>query len=449
MSNETIERSILQQYSTLYPENEVCTVNWGQWCSAAWNLDYPDGGYHRAIGNRVSVLGLIKLLDPSSPNADIKNLVQQLMSIVTDYDLASYGAGRVGWKTYSGGYKQVGGLFFIASVIGFVISIGSSMLWPYLTAGQRTQVRSVVRNLADRLVAAHTVSYYNSVNFVGDTAGEEASSDGAFLSVASQFDPGYVNAGAWLTAAHTAFQWAIAPGNGMNSVAHPYLSNNHNIDPYPIYAQSVLADLARALIPWSATKTLTLGVFNSFVSTSAFNNVYNALAAWTNTSDWSHTGTVTSLVDASTINIASKCYMGRCGMSEWGFGADFQNGMYSLASWLAEQGASPSSYATDYASLLGWQSGRPALGFLPTRHANNGAGPVQTTLSGWNWTPCVTTYHGVTRISVDYFVQIPTDLASQSNSHTYLNSFSAMHHIAAYLIQRATPLWTTLPDFGT
>lgn len=438
------ELACMRTFLSLYPQT-YNSPNMGPWCLAAWQLaGYPDNSYYRTLGNAAAVGGLEYALNPGNPNIDLRHLINITMQVADHYGTQNWGTG---WQTYTGAYKNAGGLFIVTSAIAYDLAIAAAMLWPHLTAAQRTAIRNVLRAVADRLLANRSLAYYSANNNLGDTTVEEATSDASFLAIMSQFDPSYANAPAWLNNSQAFFTWAF------NNIGPGLSADNHGFNPNVIYAWSLFSDLARAVLPWAAQDTLTPALLQNFLggSFAQFQNVYNAQLPYVNLSNFTLTGTVTSSYTAATELMQSHVYLGRTGVSDWGFGGEFQNSAWSIAAYLANQGTAPASYATNYNALETFQGGAQSCAYFPTQHSIGCAStPLISTLGGWSWTPFTQTCDaGSISFLSTYFGPTSATLSDQTNSHYFLNSFKAMNHLASYMIDRVGPFWSPLPNFAT
>lgn len=443
------ELNCMREFLNLYPLS-YNNPNMGRWCAAAWQLaDYPDNSYYRTIGNSAAIGALEYALNPSNSNVDLRHLKNLVVMLATDYHPV-FGGAKPGWSQYTGSYKNLGNLFIVQSAVGYTLAIASALLWQHLDTAQRTLIRGVLSDLANRISTNRSSVYYAAYNYPGDSTCEEAAADGSFLAVMSQFYPTHPNAGSWLYQAQIFLQWAFS------NVGPGYAVANHNFSPNVIYSWSLLADWARALLPWAAQDTLNtvtaLSFCGSFVQ---YQNIYNAQLTYVNLGNFTLSGTVTQVYTLATELMQSHVYLNRTGVTDWGFGGEFQNCMWSGASWLAGQGVAPGSYTANYGSLKAFQSNATSCAYMPTMNTAECNGPELTTLGGWSWMPMTGdngghTCDGSISFMSPYFGPVYASMADQVNTHFFLNSFKAMNHLAAYMIESTGPFWPGgLPNFAT
>jgi hypothetical protein len=508
----------LKQFLSYYKQANAQMSAFGPWHGAAWNFTgfgYPDNGYFRAVCNSAVVGAIVKRHEPSNPDASWERLKALVLAVVGEYRTGPKGV--AGWGYWPYDVDQQRQLHPAAGFVGYPCALAAALLWdgagarqPGFSASEKQAIRTVLRDLAERISTYHTPAYYGAIQSCGNSATEEASGDGAFLAIMSQFDRTHAASRRWLGAAQANLQWAFGnlntrganlgscgvPPNDVNG--HPYgyrfTSTNHLMYPHPNYGLSVVNDAAAALVPWSG-QGITVGPASSRVngitsldtlsdagnaslyggSVELCYTVYNANIVFLHGCDrvaqpnvpagcdFTFQGYTYNSRDLSHYrDFRTQSYLGRAGVSDWGFGAEFQNAAFAFTAWLDETYfPTLGSGYYNYEKLLAYQISAPGMAYLPTQHpAPGSAGPQQT---GWEWGYLASSRPGsqpsdITRPLVNFFLTTaefpPLTLNGQINTHFFLNSFSALNHAVAYLT-RGEPYWppdgagnSTLPDFG-
>ena len=506
------EFDALKTYLSYYRAANSQTTIFGPWRSAAYTYGpggYMDTGYYRAVCNTSAVGALVKTVEPGNPNVDWERLRAMLHVVVDEYFVSP--TGSAGWGTweYAGPDSQsagrVGQLHFTTGFVGYPCALAAGLMWNQLNGTEKSSVRNTLRHLASRLYQHRTTDYYSSKQTCYDSPTEEASGDAAFLALMSQFDRDYwPYSEQWRIRAQELMDWAFShlnkvpgcavPPNDVNQHYYNYddTASNHGMYPHPNYGLSVLNDVARAVLPWAAQgihiQDNPSGV-NFITSLSAnsgsgnhrlfgggpdrFYTVHNANVHFikgssggyapliSESSDFTFAGrTYHALNTNQYADFASKSYLGVSGVSDWGFGADFQNGAFALAGWLdLTYYPSPGNGHDNYTRLLEHQRLDTGYGYLPTRHTSGCGSTPQTSMDGWSWDFLAASCGGgESRIGplVPFFVDLPPlTLGYQVNTHFFLNSFSALNHLVGYLYSKSLAYWpmdqngnSTLPNFN-
>ena len=475
---EQKELDALRAYVSYYKVTDSGMTAFGPWRSAAWNYrpgGYVDHSYYRAVCNTAAVGALVKSLDPGNPNVDWGRVKAILLAAVNEYWSKD---GSPGWGFYNGTGNR-GGLHWTTGFIGYPCALAAALTWNQLDANQKSAVRGALRDLATRLYWNRDRNYYSTKQSQegGNTTSEEASAVASFLAVMSQFDPSYnglppeyVGSSAWLVAARDLMEWAFYDFDAQTDTVA-----NHNMKPHPNYSLASLNDSARALVPWVAQgiriqdSSLNHASGNDRLyggnenggGPDRFYTLYKAVMPYIRTnSDFTFDGRTYNLSNPNDYrDFRLKSYLGVAGVSDWGIGADFQNGAFAFTSWL-DLTYYPSIQIGDYnyGRLLTWQSSDSGYGYLPSSN-KNGCGSTQTS-SGWYWGSLSASCGGsqTTGDTVGMVVEFFTpnnparSLSGQVNTHFFLNSFSALNHIVGYLYMRSvftSPYWSTPPNFAS
>jgi hypothetical protein len=390
--------------------------------------------------------------------------------------------------------------------MGYPCTLAAALTWPSLDGSERLAVAAALRDLATRLYQARTADYYAAHNVCGNTATEEAAADAAFLTAMSQFDRDNPDSDAWRIRAQDLFQWAFdnlnpvpgcpTPPNDVNQhyYNYQYTSSNHNMYPHPNYALSVLHDSARAVMPWAAqgiTLTADVSGINDITALSvgsgsgnhhlyggdfsAYENVYNSNLLFvadnsggpapviSDTSDFTFRGRTYNAFDFNDYrDFANQTYLGVAGVSDWGFGADFQNVIFGFTTWVSQTvSGTADNFGLNYERLLNHQAFDVGYGYLPTQ-PNTGCGPEPEYAAGaWTWGYLGASCGGTQAdgdtprpLVVFFGGAYPLTRSGQINTHLFLNSFGAFNHLVAYLYMKS-PYWppdaegdSTLPNFA-
>lgn len=504
--NETaIEASeefvFLRAYVSAYHISQNQMTLFGDWRQNAWSLNYVDTAYYRTVCNSAAVASMVARDEPDNVDVDLARAKAILFAAISEYDDNPYsGAGPEaldGW-----GYPVPGNaaaLNFDTGFVGYPCLLAVALMWDALDGPERLRARGIFNDLADRLYQYRDLSFFDNpaAYSCGNSPAEEVSALASFLAALSQFDRNHPQATNWRQRAQQLMDYAFnkSTTNSLNFRAgcnvptdggsYNNTVTNHRMYPHSVYGFSVINDVARALLPWS-TQGITIqanpvaNITDLDQSTGndklygegwgwpALASVYYANLAYVNgvnangamiTADFSlrgNTYNASNLTNA--IDFRQKSYLGVTGVSDWGFGLDFQNGALALAAWL-DMTVSPrlGTYYYNYNRLRAYQAAQaPGLGYFPRLHNNGCAGPNQSALPNWSWGylpgACPARMNGVL---VPFFDGMATyQLSSQTNSHFFLNSFNAFNHLVAYLYMR-NPLWppdlngnSTLPDLS-
>lgn len=495
------EFNFLRAYVSAYHISQNQMTLFGEWRQSAWSNNYVDTSYYRTICNSAAVAAMVAHDEPDNPNVDLTRAKAILLAAINEYADNPYtGAGpeaRDGW-----GYPTPGNatdLNFDTGFVGYPCLVAVALLWDDLNSSDKLDARALFADLANRLYQYRTASFFdNPAAFsCGNSPAEEITALASFLAALSQFDRNHPQANDWRLRAQQLMDYAFnksttnslnfragcnVPPDGLN---YNNTVTNHRMYPHSVYGFSVVNDVARTLLPWSAqgitvNANPVVNITNLDAGTgndkfygegwdlSALLNVYYANLAYVNgvnakgaivSADFSLRGNTYNASNLnSVIDFRQKSYLGVSGVSDWGFGLDFQNGALALVAWL-DMSLSPSlgTYYYNYAKLRAYQAAQlPGSGYFPRLHANGCAGPVQTASANWSWNylpkACPARMNGVL---VPFFDGMANyQLSSQVNSHFFLNSFSAFNHLVAYLYMR-NALWppdfngnSTLPDFS-
>ena len=191
---------------------------------------------------------------------------------------------------------------------------------------------------------------------------------------------------------------------------------------------------------------------------------------------------ITQTSPSNPIAFTDRSYLGKSGVSDWAFGADFQSSSFALGAWLYRtyyrpyklylpmilanmnlsggarnwQSAAPSLTPTgamaddpaylveNYRNLIEHRATAPGYTYLPTRHIE-GCGESAQLGSGWRHDYLTATCSALLQWPlVEYYVPSNLSLSGQVNTYFFLNSFGALNHIVAYMYVRSTP-WETAP----
>ncbi len=493
-------------YYHMSSRHEMPTTAFSPWRSFVWANSPPsDPGvvmnYYRTVANSAAVAAMVKQLDPENPHCDIPRAVALLMAVLNEYTAFELnGQPKIGW-----GRTQGEALGFLNESPGGPCIIAAALLWRFLDPGQRQIVRNVIADLANRVVAQRSVAFYSqfhfgpdpNTNYISDTKAEEASISGSFLALASQFYRSHPNSGQWLSRANELMRWSF---DVYEQADADYLVANHGMRFSPSYGISALNEAARAILPWAGqgiSLTRTTGLPPGIPPIAGANaNLYGAdvmrffelmrsqvnyihgvtrsnygvpiIPPW---SDLSFQGvTLQSTNMSNVIDFRQRAYMGVSGVSDFGTGADFQNGAFALGAWIdVTVFPSPGTPDANYATILRSQSMDAGYGYLQTVFSggcDNASVPADGNPAGWTWGflpascpapnagrlvpffPDGTGYSGTPHLT----------RANQINTHFFLNSLSAINHVVGYIYARGIdgrPFWpvgadgqSTLPDFG-
>jgi len=524
---EARELDALATYLSYYQVAEGQITAFGNWHTEVWTTTaHLDTSYFRTVCNTVAVGALYKTARPDAVTPDVSwdRLKAMLVSVMQEYaDNPTTPEGpsaKDGW-----GYGGIpnGPLQWDTGFVGYPCLMATALSWEHLTEMQQIHVSTVLQDLASRVYQERTVSFYTDLptNCTNSLA-EEASADAAFLAAASQFYRHDVTASqAWRERAQDLMQAVAfdqvnpredcyAPQTG----AYTDTVTNHGMYPHPNYGLSVTDNIARALLPWAAQgvtlKTNPVTDITPLDATAGNDRlygtatdspakarqIYDANVAYVAVdSDFSLVGqtyqaaAITQTHPSNPITFTDRSYLGKSGVSDWAFGADFQSSSFALGAWLyrtyyrpyklylplilanfsttstvrASMPRSPSALAIDkpaylvenYRNLIEHQAMAPGYAYLPTRHIE-GCGESAQLGSGWRHdyltATCTALLQGPL---VEYYVPSNLSLSGQVNTHFFLNSFGALNHVVAYMYVRSTPYWpvdasgsSTLPDFN-
>jgi hypothetical protein len=240
---------------------------------------------------------------------------------------------------------------------------------------------------------------------------------------------------------------------------------NHALLPNPAYGASLLVDAGASIMPFvNESVPVPLELIGG--STASLLGVYQGLLRFTeggqgeivaDGSDFGFTGTAYQVLDAvgtrgGSINFQNVSYLGRRGVGDWGFGADFQNSGFAAAAEaeLLTHAVAPAPVDSTHKCLLNYQKhlAHP-YGYLPATHANACSGAAaDRNVANWQWDPLAASCDdGGLYYSVSFFGARATDtINEQINSHLFLNSFKALNHVVALLLAHPG-LWPTTPIF--
>ena len=496
------EFGFLQGYVAAYKVSETQLTAFNQWRQNAWASPPVDTAYYRAVCNTAAVAALVKQEEPTNPNVDLSRAAAMLMAVIREYDDNPYSASgpeaRDGWGFPVANDDAT--LNFDTPFVGYPCAVAAALLWPQLTSTEHTQVRVMLDSFAERLRQYRDVSFFisNAAHFnCGNSPAEEVAAYASFLATMSQFHRTHPQAIAWRTTAQGLMDYAfnhattdslnLRPGCSipMGGSSFTNTVTNHRVYPHAVYGFSVLNEISRALLPWSAqgitlinnpvtnisSLDASLGndkLYGTGFAASSATALYFANMAYLNGAN--STGAVTTtdftlrgnVYDALNINdvidFQQKSYLGRAGVSDWGFGLDFQNGAHAWMAWI-DMTVNPTlgNFYYNYGQLITYQLAQGASkGYFPGVHANSCAGPVQNSAVGWqvSYLPetCNARLNGILVPFYDGYTTF--QLANQVNTHLFLNSFSAFNHLVAYFYMRPA-FWppdsngiSTLPDFG-
>lgn len=533
-SEEQKELDALGTYLAHYSVGTERITAFGPWHTQVWtSTGHLDTSYFRAICNTVAAGALYKAGRPDATIPDISwdRLRAMLVAVMQEYaDHPNTPAGPEAQDGWGYGGTPGGALQWDTGFVGYPCTLAAALTWEQLAPSERTLVSSTLHDLASRVYAQRTVSYYTDQPLnCSNSLAEEASADAAFLATASQFyrsDPAIESA------------WRVRAQDLMQQVAFQQLNpregcyppptgqytdtvTNHAMYPHPNYGLSVTDNIARALLPWAAQgitlKTNPVGDITDLTSLSGNDQlygtapdspektrrIYDANVAYVAVdSDFSlvgrtyHADTPTQTYPDDPITFTERGYLGAWGVSDWAFGADFQNSSFALGAWLyrtyyrpyvlylpvllaaagptdttgpehpvaaVQRSAAPAAldaadtaYLLDtYRALIEHQHTAPGSAYLPARHVA-GCGDSAELGAGWSHGYLTTTCDALLQGPlVQYYVTSTLTLSGQVNTHGFLNSFGALNHVVAYLYIRSTPYWppdaqgnSTLPDLG-
>lgn len=456
-----------------------------------------NGVYYRTVCATVAVAAVVRQKYPDDTevisDTDWSRLRAMLISATVESDTwpASTRTGQ-GWAQGNPD-PYSGGLWFDSGFVGYTCTLAAALLWKVpgvLSSADRLLIREKLRAVVQNLYDYRNTNVYTIWQVCHDSQAELASGDAAFLAAMSQFDRYDTRADRWLAKAQDNMKWAYDHLNSVdnNNGCHPGRNfqaqwtdtvTNHDIFVHPVYTLSIVNDTAAALLPWIAqgvkiqdessgmydivaiTNTHNLKFLGTDVSFKPVNigrpiQVYNAALSYlrelqslspplvSDSSDWTFTGTVYkanfwSIKQA----IQDKCYLGRCGVLDWGFGAEFQNAAGALPSFMNYTMQLSATSTLNYYKLLTWEL-KPTTrnaSYLPPIPAAawDCSNDAFTSQSQWHNDPERDFLPATCNAGIPFPVLLPyfdgggaTSVGQQINTHFFLNSLKALNHLIAY-----------------
>ncbi len=244
LSSSQLSRSTARGKELIYMKKYL---DWYSHTDASpWKQINPyEANYYRVLCNTVATATLKGLVEGKSQSY-FNEYQDVLTSVWNDY-------------TYWGDSSR--NEFWASGVPGYSCTIASSLLWNKLSptsadsrsqSQKRADIKTKVLDLAAKIVTNQSASILQQKNIItrpqGNSQGEEAAWNGAFLSAVSQLVSG--SSQSYLDEAKklSLFSYAACADDATCALSDSYTIVNHAINPHPQYMLSVIEPISKLTI---------------------------------------------------------------------------------------------------------------------------------------------------------------------------------------------------------
>lgn len=434
------ELAYLSRFLEYYQSTNVAP--WRE--QALTNLNAVDGNYYRTVCNLISVAVLKGVIEQGEATF-FRNYEDRFMAVIDDYEIWGWAA----VDPISQEPRQRG--FWVAALPGYTCALAAALLWDKFTTDtpwdklsghpgrtpdqKRAQIRAVLLDLAQRISKLYNAEQMRRRHALtiqqGNSQGEETAWNAAYLALISQLLPR--SGAAYLPVAQELACFACSHGPAESCVMDDeYIMENHGIKPHPQYGMSLIMFNARAGLPFyqlgNKTREAIPAEFR-MVTDSRYNlvNCFEANSRFINFDTMTLQGDFVSKQPTYLPSGAFEklTYLGQSGVSEWGFGADFN--ISPLAYLYINDRFNSNRYRSTDSPLARYSQCQK------TKLANNTLylPPTQDYSKEWSYIALGSTYQAPIGQPLAQSVVLSDE--AKANTHFFVNSMKAFEHLVSFL----------------